>query len=118
MTSGWVVLATDHWPLATALLHPRQLHPRQPAREAGLAHLLEHLLHLRVLAKQIVYFLHGRAGAAGDAFAAVAVDDFMMVAFVRGHRIDDGLDAVDLLLVDIVGGLLQAGERSDRGQHA
>jgi hypothetical protein len=41
--------------------HSRQLHPRHPAREAGLAHLLEHLLHLRVLAEQIIHFLHSCA---------------------------------------------------------
>src|SRR4029077_12660757 len=63
-------------------LHARHLHSRQSPREAGLAHLLEHLLHLRILAKQIVHFLDGRTRSAGDAFAAVAVDDFMMIALV------------------------------------
>ena len=57
--------------------------PASLLRETRFAHLLEHLLHLRVLAKQVIHFLHGRARSAGDAFAAVAVDDFMMIAFVR-----------------------------------
>ena len=56
--------------------------PASLRREAGLAHLLEHLSHLRVLAQQIVHFLHAGAGAAGDALAAAAVDDFVMQALV------------------------------------
>src|SRR6266849_9335688 len=118
MTSGYRYAGNCNRPLTTDLLHPRHLHPRQSPREARLPHLLEHLFHLRVLAKKIVYFLHGRPRSAGDTLAAVAVDHFMMIALVRRHRIDDGLDAVDLLLVDIIGGFLQAGEWTDRGQHA
>src|ERR1700690_3774509 len=54
-------------------LHSGKLHPRHSPRKAGLAHLLEHFLHLRILAEQVVDFLHAGAGAAGDAFAAGAV---------------------------------------------
>ena len=72
----------SNWQLWQIPLNPRKLHPRHAPREARLAHLLEHFLHLRVLAQQIVDFLHTGAGAAGDAFAAAAVDGFMMVALV------------------------------------
>src|SRR5271167_2197990 len=48
-------------------LHPRQLHPCHAPREAGLAHGLEHLAHLGILAQQLVDFLYAGAGAAGDA---------------------------------------------------
>jgi len=34
------------------------LHARQLAQHVALAHLLEHLSHLRVLAKKIIHFLH------------------------------------------------------------
>src|SRR6266404_3508975 len=100
------------------LLHSWKLHPSHSPREAGLAHLLEHFFHLSVLTEQVVDFLHAGAGAAGNAFAAAAVDGLVMVAFVSGHGIDDGFDAVDLLFVNFVGGFLQAGKRSDTGQHA
>src|SRR5882762_11483980 len=101
-----------------SLLHSRKLHPCHSPGEAGLAHLLEHFFHLSVLAEQVVDFLHAGAGAAGNALAAAAVDGFVMVALVSGHGIDDGLDAVDLLFVNLVGSLLQAGERADTGQHS
>src|SRR6266852_3244298 len=42
----------------------------------------------------------------------------LMASFVSGHRIDDGLDAVDLFLVNLVGRFLQAGKRADAGQHS
>src|ERR1017187_4489307 len=112
-----------YWQLAAGnrqlhSLYSRQLHPRHSASETGLAHLLEHLFHLRVLAEQVIYFLHSGAGAAGDAFAPAAVDHFVMIALVHRHRIDNGLDAVDLFFVHAVGGFLQAGERTDAGQHS
>ena len=53
---------------------PGNFIPAMPPRKAGLAHLLEHFFHLRILPKQIVDFLHAGAGAAGDALAAAAVD--------------------------------------------
>jgi hypothetical protein len=36
----------------------RKPHSRQLAHHVAFAHLLEHLSHLGVLAKQVVYFLH------------------------------------------------------------
>src|ERR1700675_4384404 len=105
-------------PFPEPQLHSRQLHPRHPSGETGLAHLLEHLFHLRVLAEQVIHFLHGGSGAAGDAFAAAAVDHFVVIALMHGHRVDDGLDAVDLFFVHAVGSFLEAGKRTDRGQHA
>src|SRR5215831_21250697 len=99
------------------LLHSRQLHSRQATREAGLAHLLEHLFHLRVLAEQIVDFLNAGAGSAGDALAPASIDDLMVIAFIARHRIDDGLYSVHLFLVDFVGSFLQSLKRSDRREH-
>src|SRR6185312_4309494 len=51
------------------------------------------------------------------AFAAAAVDDGGVQALLFGHGIDDGFDAGELLLVDRAGGLLQALEVADRGEH-
>jgi len=63
-----------------------------------------------VLAEEVVDLLDGGAGAEGDALAAAAVDDGGVVALLGGHGVDDGLDAGELGLVDIGGGLLHAGE--------
>src|SRR5207237_2969872 len=100
------------------ILHSWQLHPSETACEAGFAHLLEHLFHLGILTKKIVYFLNAGAGAAGDALAAAAGDYFVVIALVHGHRTDNGLDTVDLFFVDVVSGLLQAGKWSDSGKHS
>src|SRR5260370_35670781 len=59
------------------ILHSWQLHPSETACEAGFAHLLEHLLHLGILTKKLVYFLNAGAGAAGNALAAAATGDFV-----------------------------------------
>src|SRR5258708_612070 len=62
------------------------------------AHGLEHLSHLAVLTEEVVDLLHAGAGAGGYAFAAAAVDEFVVVAFFVGHRVDDGFDAGELAL--------------------
>src|ERR1700730_10101269 len=105
-------------PSSAPLLHSRKLHPCHSAGETWFAHLLEHFFHLSVLAKQVVDFLHAGSGAAGNAFAAAAGDGFVMIALVSGHGVDDGLDAVDLLVINLVSRFLQAGKRADTWQHA
>src|SRR5438067_1535059 len=100
------------------ILHPRQLHSGQLAGEAGLTNLLKHFAHLRVLAQQIVYLLHACARAARDALSAAAIDDFMMNTLVHCHRVDDRFHTIELSFIYFVGVLLQAGERSDAGQHS
>jgi hypothetical protein len=81
------------------------------------AHGFEHLSHLGVLAEEVVDLLDGGTGAAGDALAAASVDEFVVAALAGGHGVDDGLDAVELLLVHVLGGLRHAGEGADRGEH-
>ena len=81
------------------------------------AHAFEEFGHLGVLAEEVVDLLDGGAGAEGDALAAAAVDDGGVVALLGGHGVDDGLDAGELGLVDVGGGLLHAGEGADGGQH-
>src|ERR1035441_3891719 len=81
------------------------------------AHGLEHFAHLGVLAEQVVDVLDGGAGAAGDALAAAAVGDLVVAAFLGGHGVDDGLDAVELAFVDVLYGLLHAGEGADGREH-
>src|ERR1017187_7795134 len=85
--------------------------------EAAFAHLLEHLGHLGVLAKELIYILHCCAAACGDAFAAGAGDDFVVAALLGSHGVDDGFKARELLFIDILRGLLKAGEGADGGEH-
>src|SRR5258708_28658711 len=99
-------------------LHSGNLNPRHSSRKAWFTHLLEHFSHLSVLAEQVVDFLHAGSRTAGNPFAAAAVDGFVMVALVSGHGIDNGLDAIDLLFVNLVRGFLQAGKRTNTKQHA
>ena len=87
------------------------------AGQAAFAHLLEHLGHLGVLAEEIVYVLDLGAAAVGDALAAGAGDDFVVAALFGGHGVDDGFEARELLFVDVLRGLLQAGEGADGGHH-
>ncbi len=79
------------------------------------AHGLEHFAHLLVLAEEVVDLLDGGAGAEGDALAAAAVDDGRVAALLGGHRVDDGFNAAELLLVDRAGGLLHLGEGAYAG---
>src|SRR5215831_17165607 len=83
----------------TQCLHSRKLHPGQPPAEAGLAHVLKHFAHLRVLAEKLVHFLNSRAGPARDPLASAAVDDLVMRAFARSHGVDNGFDTRDLLVI-------------------
>src|SRR5579863_5820324 len=76
--------------------------------QAAFADLLEHLAHLGVLAEELVHILHRGAGACGYALAAAAGDDLVIAALLGGHGIDDGLDADELLFVDLRRCLLEA----------
>ena len=69
------------------------------------------------MAEELVYILDLRAGAGGDALAASAADDFVVAALLGGHRVDDGLQARELLLIDVAGGLLHAGKGADGREH-
>ena len=103
---------------AEALFGLHLLHHALLGFEAGAgAHGFEHFAHLGVLAEEVVDLLHGGSGAAGDALAAASVDDLVVASLAGGHGVDDGLDAVELLLVNVVDGLRHAGEGADRGQH-
>lgn len=99
-------------PIALAKFHSRQL-----AHHVALSHLLEHLPHLRVLAKKVVNFLHRPSRSAGDALAAAAIDHVVMSALVLSHRVNDGFYMIDLFLVNLVGMFLQSGKWPDAGQH-
>src|SRR5712692_4991601 len=78
--------------------------------------LLHHLAHLHVLLEDLVDLLHGGAAAFGDALAALAVDDVVVAAFLVGHGIDDGFEALELALVDF-GVFGQIRERADLREH-
>ena len=93
-------------------------HPHRAAlQHTAFADVLKHLAHLRILPQQLVHFLHRSAGASSNALAAAAGDDLMVIALLLRHRIDDGLDAHKLVLVDLVGHLLHPGQRTDRRKH-
>src|SRR6185312_8640409 len=62
---------------------------------------LHHFPRLPVLLEQIVHFVHRRAAAARDAAAAAAVDNHMIIPLPRRHRIDDGHDACEFLLIGL-----------------
>ena len=52
------------------------------------AHGFEHFSHLGVLAEEVVDFLDGGSGAAGDALAAATVDDLVVAALLGGYSHD------------------------------
>jgi hypothetical protein len=56
----------------------------EPNQAAAAAHGFEHLLHLGVLAEEVVDLLDGGARASGDALAAAAVDEFVVAALAGG----------------------------------
>jgi hypothetical protein len=65
-----------HGACLTALAEPNQ---------AAAAHGFKRLLHLGVLAEEVVNLPDGGARASGDAFAAAAVDEFVVVAPAGGQ---------------------------------
>jgi hypothetical protein len=79
--------------------------------------LLHHAAHVRVLLQDLVHFLDGGAAAAGDSFAALAVDEAIIGAFGGGHGIDDGFDGGEALFVDF-GVFWEIRERADFREHA
>src|SRR6185295_4445988 len=49
--------------------------------------------------EQLVHRLHRHPGAGGDAALARGLDELGLRALLRGHRVDDALDAPELLVV-------------------
>src|SRR3954468_7095356 len=80
-----------------------------PLHIAALHH-LHHLLHLLELAEQLVYRLHRDAGAGGDAALAGGLDELGLRSLLRRHRVDDALDALQLLVILQLGGVDLRGE--------
>src|SRR5713101_743802 len=78
--------------------------------------LLHHGAHLHILLQDLVDVLHGGAAAFCDPFAALAVDDVVVLAFLIGHGVDDGFDLFQFAFVHagVFGNILQ---RADFGEH-
>src|SRR4029079_18225378 len=76
---------------------------------------LHHLAHLRVLLQQIVHFLNRCPAAFGDALAPLAVDDHVIGALFRRHRVHDRHQPVDLVLVHL--DVLQVLHHADLRHH-
>src|SRR5262245_57855855 len=90
---------------ATIAQHLHRLAARLFSAAAQARHsskLLQHLLHLHELLQHAVYFFDRRSAALRNALAAAAADDVLLAPLLRRHRVDDGLDARDLLLVGFV----------------
>src|SRR6266550_153930 len=80
--------------------------------------LLHHRLHLAELGKQLVDLGRRGAGPGGDALFARATENFRLTALFARHRLDDRLDAFELLFVDCLTGLTGFLERlADARQH-
>src|SRR5699024_4581532 len=78
--------------------HPR--HPRHSGHTAAALHLAHHLLRLEETGDQAVDIADLRTGTIGDTQTTGAVDRLGVGTFTRCHRLDDGLDTVQVLVVD------------------
>src|SRR6185295_11883430 len=75
--------------------------PEPFAQESAARKTLHHFTHLRILAQQVIYFLHGGSGSFGNTPAPRPVDEHVIIALANRHGIDDGHQAGDLFLVDL-----------------
>src|SRR5919201_3746782 len=94
----------------------------QPAEAAHAWHalrkLLHHRLHLAELRQELVDL--GRRGArpTGDTALARTANDLGSTPLLHGHRLDDRLDALELLVVDALAGLARLLQHfADAWQH-
>ena len=91
-------------------------HAEALSRTSG--HAFHHLAHLFKLANQHIHLLNLNAGTPGDARSPAPVEDIGVVAFRRGHGIDDGLHLGHALFgqSSICGGKLFAQSAETRDQ--
>src|SRR6185436_7306298 len=108
--------------LTTPVIEPRLLSRNKGQGALELAHaplhVLEafhHLLELGVLLQQPVHIGDLGATTPGDAGPAAAIDDRGLHALVGGHGADDGLEALEVLLLalELLGHALGALEHRD-----
>src|SRR5699024_668010 len=83
---------------ATGTRHPR--HAWHSGHTAAALHLAHHLLRLEETGDQAVDVADLRTGTIGDTQTAGSVDRLGVGTFTRCHRLDDGLDTVQVLVVD------------------
>src|SRR5947209_13190954 len=76
-------------------------HQGPQIRHAPLRDLPHHLAHLLELLDQLLDGLHVGPGPLSDPQPPRAVDQLRVTALLRSHRQDDGLDLVELPLVDL-----------------
>ena len=69
---------------------------------AAVGHALHHLCGLLKALQQSVDLRDGHAGTIGDTGAARTVDNRRITALCRGHRANNRLGAVDLLLIELL----------------
>src|SRR6476659_722855 len=69
--------------------------------ESHAAHLLHHLLHFAELFDQTIDIADGRAAAVGDPRAPTSVDQLGFTSLELGHRADDRLDRLQLVVADL-----------------
>src|SRR5207244_4379551 len=77
----------------------RPFHASELLSEQILAHGLHHLPRLIKLPEQLIDLLDAGAAPTGDAFAPPAVDNFVVVALLGSHGVDDGLDVDKFFLI-------------------
>src|ERR1039458_8563433 len=66
---------------------PGQLHLTELFAHEATRETLHHLPGLRVLLQQLVDILHGSSAPLGDPAAAASIDNHVIIAFARRHRI-------------------------------
>src|SRR5215470_16476318 len=71
--------------------------PPKTAQAAGI-HKAHHLTHLTVFIDHFVDLLNTGAAAAGDAPAPRSIENLGVDSFDRGHRVDDSLGLLELVL--------------------
>src|SRR4030095_4702438 len=81
--------------------HFGHLHSLETLAKKRILHAFHHLACLNVLFEELIDLLDAGAAALGDSFRSTAVDDLMIPALFRRHRIDHRLDSNQFLLVNL-----------------
>src|SRR5690606_29269073 len=72
-----------------------------PGHGRRVGHLLHHFTHIAELLHQLVDLHQVRTGAFGDAGTAFLVDGIRIFAFKGRHRVDDGFNGLESVIVDL-----------------
>src|SRR5688572_3566775 len=94
------IFTFPHFHISTLSLHSWHSRHHFP-KHSHFIHAFHHIAHLFKLLHKSIYFTDVFSGTTSYAFATAAIYEVGIIAFVGGHGVDHGFNALEGIIADI-----------------